>query len=248
MATEKATALVLRTTDFRETSRVVSLWTREFGKVHALAKGGRRLRSQFESALDLLNCCDIVLIRKTSPSLDLLVEARLRQRFGSLHQRLEHFYAGCLIAEILDACAQENDPHPQWFDATLDALQQLQQSSVWQVLLRWEIIALREAGFQPMLDNCVVCKKPIQELAASQPITWNALAGGVICGGCAGPARGRRPLTGELLHAWQQASHNPQRTLPDSICRQLLEVLHEYWMHQLARPLRLAEYFSSSAK
>ena len=69
MPMEKATALVLRTTDFRETSRVVILWTREFGKVHALAKGGRRLRSQFEFALDLLNLCDIVLIRKTSEGL-----------------------------------------------------------------------------------------------------------------------------------------------------------------------------------
>ncbi len=45
MAAEKATALVLRTTDWSETSRIATLWTREFGKIRALAKGGRRLKS-----------------------------------------------------------------------------------------------------------------------------------------------------------------------------------------------------------
>jgi DNA repair protein RecO (recombination protein O) len=40
MAAEKAQALVLRTTDWSETSRIATLWTREFGKVRALARGG----------------------------------------------------------------------------------------------------------------------------------------------------------------------------------------------------------------
>ena len=44
MATEKVQALVLRTTDWSETSRIATLWTRELGKVRALAKGGRRLK------------------------------------------------------------------------------------------------------------------------------------------------------------------------------------------------------------
>jgi len=47
MAAEKAQALVLRTTDWSETSRIATLWTREFGKVRVLAKGGRRLKSNF---------------------------------------------------------------------------------------------------------------------------------------------------------------------------------------------------------
>jgi DNA repair protein RecO (recombination protein O) len=52
MAAEKARAIVLRTTDWSETSRIATLWTREFGRVRVLAKGGRRLRSAFENALD----------------------------------------------------------------------------------------------------------------------------------------------------------------------------------------------------
>src|SRR6185436_14793692 len=55
MASEKAVGLVVRTWDWSETSRIAVLWTREFGKVRVLAKGGRRLKSNFESGLDLLS-------------------------------------------------------------------------------------------------------------------------------------------------------------------------------------------------
>src|SRR5215468_5628546 len=81
---ENATALVVRTTDWSESSRIATLWSREFGRLRVLAKGGRRLKSNFETALDLLNVVDIVFLRKSSGSLDLLTEARVTERFPRL--------------------------------------------------------------------------------------------------------------------------------------------------------------------
>src|SRR6266480_647395 len=99
MAAEKAHALVLRTADWSETSRIATLWTREVGKVRVLAKGGRRLKSNFETALDLLTVCRIVFLRKSSASLDLLTEARVVQRFPRLTTNLPALYAAYYIAE-----------------------------------------------------------------------------------------------------------------------------------------------------
>src|SRR5207253_8750480 len=101
LSAEKATALVVRTTDWSDTSRIATLWTREFGKVRVLAKGARRLKSSFESALDLLTVCSIVLLRKSSGSLDLLTEARVVQRFDRLRSDLPALYAAYYIAELL---------------------------------------------------------------------------------------------------------------------------------------------------
>ena len=124
------------------------------------------------------------------------------------------------------------------------ALRQLQEQSIVQTLLRWEINALREIGLQPMLDRCVLCKKPLEDMPASQPITWNALAGGVVCSLCPTPSRGRRQLSQELWRCWRLSTQQQDLPLPESSCQQLLDVLHEYWMHQLAKPLRLITYFS----
>ncbi len=81
MSSEKATALVLRVIDFSETSCVVTLFTREFGKIRGMAKGARRPKGPFEGALDLLVLCRIVFLRKSSDALDLLTEAKLERRF-----------------------------------------------------------------------------------------------------------------------------------------------------------------------
>jgi DNA repair protein RecO (recombination protein O) len=85
MSPENATALVLYAVDFSETSSVVTLFTREFGKIRGLAKGARRLKGPFESALDLLAISRIVFLRKSPGSLDLLTEAQVVRRFPRLH-------------------------------------------------------------------------------------------------------------------------------------------------------------------
>src|SRR5262245_2870770 len=125
MPSEKALALVLRTTAWSESSSIATLWTRELGKVRVLAKGGRRLRSAFESALDLLTVCSIVLLRKSSGSLDLLTEAQVVRRFPRLRGDLSALYAAYYVAELLESGTEERDPHPGLFDEALGALEDL---------------------------------------------------------------------------------------------------------------------------
>src|ERR1700694_3314433 len=112
MPAEKAQGLVIRVTDWSETSRIATLWTREFGKVRVLAKGGRRLKSSFESALDLLTLCSIVLLRKSSGTLDLVTEAQVVQRFSQLRQNMPALYAAYYLAELLGEGTEDYDPHP----------------------------------------------------------------------------------------------------------------------------------------
>ena len=127
MSSEKASALVLRLVDFSETSSVVTLFTREFGKVQALAKGGRRPKGPFESALDLLALCRIVFLRKSSDALDLLTEAKLERRFRPPAGSLAALYAGYYLAELLGALTDNYDPHPELFDEADEALSALRR-------------------------------------------------------------------------------------------------------------------------
>src|SRR3954470_7976399 len=128
MPAEKALALVVRGTDWSESSRIATLFTREFGKVRALAKGGRRIKSRFDVAFDLLTVCDVVLIRKHSGGLDLLTEARLVEKFPALRNDLKALYAGYYIAELLADGTADYDPHPLLFDAALSSLRRLAES------------------------------------------------------------------------------------------------------------------------
>jgi DNA repair protein RecO (recombination protein O) len=125
MAAEQALAIVVRGTDWSETSRIATLFTREFGKVRALAKGGRRLKSNFDVAFDLLTVCQIVFLRKSHGGLDLLTEARMEEQFPALRQNLPALYAGYYVAELLADGTQDYDPHPPLFDAAVEMLRGL---------------------------------------------------------------------------------------------------------------------------
>lgn len=182
MSAEKSEALVIRQVDFSETSRVVTLFTRDFGKISALAKGARRLKGPFESALDLLARCQIVFLRKSSSGLDLLTEAKLLDRFQPGSRDLVGLYGGYYVAELLASLSEEYDPHPTWYDEavrTLDRLEKVENPRL--AIIRFELATLREIGQLPALEACIVCGTPAE---GDTPFGFWVSQGGLICRNC----------------------------------------------------------------
>ena len=106
---DPTTAIVLRTIEFSETSLIVVLLTRDFGRLSAMAKGARRPKGPFEGSLDLLSVCRVVVLRKRSDTLDLLTEAKLQRRFRGADRSMERLYGGYYVAEMLRLLM---DDHP----------------------------------------------------------------------------------------------------------------------------------------
>jgi DNA repair protein RecO (recombination protein O) len=182
MSAEKTIAIVLRVVEFSETSSVVTLFSREFGKLRGLAKGARRLKGPFESALDLLALCRIVFLRKSSDALELLTEAKLERRFRPAKGDLAALYAAYYIAELLNELTLDHDPHPDLFDAAERSLAALSEPApVAIVVLRFELTALQLLGHLPQWNQCVECGKPV--LAVGR-VAFGQLAGGVLCADC----------------------------------------------------------------
>jgi DNA repair protein RecO (recombination protein O) len=250
MAAEKAQALVLRTTDWSESSRIATLWTREFGKVRALAKGGRRLRSNFESALDLLTLCSIVFLRKSSGSLDLLTEAQVVRRFPRLRGDLAALYAAYYVAELLADWTEDYDPHPPLFDEALAALEALGGPPAGAAeepgprVARFEMVLLRELGYSPVLEACALCAGAL----AGQRLAFSAAAGGMLCPRCQTGRRERRPLSAD---AWQalRAFAGPgdvwRRPHGAGVREEVRQVLGSYVTYLRGRRPRLLPYLGS---
>ncbi|HEX3149877.1 MAG TPA: DNA repair protein RecO [Gemmataceae bacterium] len=202
MAAEKAVGIVVRTTDWSETSRIATIWTRELGKVRVLAKGGRRLKSSFEVALDLLTVCSIVLLRKSSGGLDLLTEARVEERFGGLRKDLRALNAGYYVAELLGDGTQDYDPHPALYEFSLDTLRKLSAGGdVAGLVSAFELGWLGELGLRPVLDRCAACQT--RDLPAGAR-TFSAIAGGIVCPECAPAQRDRRLVSRAALDVLEE--------------------------------------------
>ena len=188
-----ADALVLRAVDFSESSLIVTLYTRQFGKTEALAKGGRRLKSPFESSLDILARDSIAFIQKRGESLDLLTESKLIRRFRVHSRNFSGTLGGFYVAELLNSLTAPNDPIPALYDLSIKVLHQLETGNlVMRTLIRYEGRLLQILGHSPSLRTCVQCGKTLASHSASNDkinfaqkyITFGMLDGGVLCSDC----------------------------------------------------------------
>lgn len=248
MASEKALALVLRVVDFSESSCVVTLFTRELGKLTGLAKGGRRLKSPFESALDLLALVRLVFLRKSSDALDLLTEAKLERRFRGHGRDLSAYYAAYYVAELLIELTDDYDPHPALFDLAEQTLAGLSSGGpVPLLILRFELAALDILGFLPVLQVCAEC-------GANVPLTGRVALGptqgGVLCARCrpgkphvysvtAGTLRVLTRLASRQGDAWRRLELDA-RTLAE-----LRGVINRYLNHLVGHQLKLHKYLGA---
>lgn len=245
MPLEKTEAIVLKAVPWSETSLVVTLWTEGFGKISAIAKGARRLKSPFESALDLLSRSSVVFLAKTGDSLDLLTEAKLQRRFRSAQRGLLPLYCGYHVAELTQVLTEHHQPIPGWMDwlmRTLEDLDEVRCPST--VVLRFELHALRMLGLLPSLHQCVGCG---EELDFSLPtVAITASGGGVVCSRCS-PLQ-RHVLRVEtrtvrvLKEVTETALESDQYELPSETRSEIRFVMEHVLAHVSERRLRLLPF------
>jgi len=243
MPAEKGIGLVIRKTDFSETSRIVTLFTREVGQIRALAKGGRRIRGAFESALDLLSVCSIVWLRKSPGALDLLTEAQLVERFPHLWRHLPCLYAGYHVAQLLGDFTRPYDAHPALFDAALTTLRHLGTTPVGWTLMRFEMTLLRETGFAPNLIACAVCHR---DLSAEREAAASATRGGIVCLSCASKVAGTQRLSGPAVEALRALASDRLPRADAEVERAVRAFFNDYETHLLGWPPRTLAYLEGT--
>ena len=228
----------------------MTLFTREFGKVRGLAKGARRPKGPFESALDLLALCRVVFLRKSSDALDLLTEAKLERRFRPPPGALANLYAAYYVAELLGELTDDYDPHPELFDAAVQTLAALSSTdAVAPVVLRFELTALRVLGHLPSLDTCVECGTSVNE---SGRTAFSQRAGGVLCKSCrVGQKQVISVSSGVLATLARFADPATpvaeQPPLDRRVYGELRAVLNHYWSHLLGREPRMHRYLGTAS-
>lgn len=205
---------VLKGVDYSETSRIVTLWTREKGKVRALAKGARRLKSPFENSLDLLNLCRFQIIHKGGNALDLVTESRVRESYGGLRKNLPNLYAAYHIAELLAEGTEDLDPHPELFEGVHDTLHWLSKEDAestpltrmspitsW-VMIQFEFFYLSQIGYFPDFNNCHICG----QIPSPENPAWifHIDSGVITCDGCRGKSASQ-------FHQATKTSHSSRK-------------------------------------
>lgn len=181
MPPQSDSAIVLMRLDYSESSQVIVFFTRDHGKVRAIAKGVKRgTKARFAVGVDLLDVGRIVFSsRVDGPALATLTEWKPSRTLFGLRERLARLRSAEYVAEVTGHLTEDHDPHPQLFDALLGTLQALADADdtlPW--LVSFQLILLSEVGLLPRFDGCVLCGRE------SDLTHFSAHQGGLVCRNC----------------------------------------------------------------
>jgi DNA repair protein RecO (recombination protein O) len=171
--------VVLRGRQLGEADRIVTLFTSERGKLDAVAKGVRRMRSHLAGRLEFANECAFLMHR--GRSLDVIVSAETLQSPWSQLVEPERYAVAAVVAELIDAFCEPDLALPEIYELLTGAIAAIAASSAPRTLLpRFSLRLLEMLGLAPPLSMCVRCGS-----ALPSGVVWlDAEAGGVIDAPC----------------------------------------------------------------
>jgi len=186
----------LRSVDYRDSDRIVTLLTEDEGKISALARGARRSQRRFGGALQPYVLMQ-VYFRPGRGELAHLDRVAVDRSFHGILQRLDSIGAAGAAMAVIRERVPEHEPEPVVFESAVGFLAALHEGApAEEALLTLQIRVLDALGFSPTLDHCVGCGKvPSPARSAS----FDAARGGIVCRACGG---GRLVLSAAALRLW----------------------------------------------
>lgn len=178
----KLTGVVLRAVDYGDADRVITLLTRERGKVSAFARGARASRRRFGGALEPFTLLAAEARERAGSELLGLDSVAVIRGFGALRADLARIACASYAAELARELVRDHEPHADLFDLLTAYLEALDAGPARPPALRaFELGALGAAGLMPRLDACARCGA---RLVAGDPARFDAGQGGALCPDC----------------------------------------------------------------
>jgi len=242
--------IILKQTKLGEFDKIITIYTPEFGKLRAVAKGACRPKSKLGGNVEPLTY-SLMLLAK-GRNLDIITQSQTINGFLALKSDLWHMACSLYILEIVDSFTVEGGENRPLFDLLLDILNQLSESDINETILRYfELHLLHYLGYRPQLRRCVSCDSPLKPVINF----FSPSKGGLLCPHCNSEENHRYqqtevispkpslPLSVEalkVLRLWQGCNYATARRVRvnPELSSELEQVLHEYITYILQRELK----------
>lgn len=164
-------ALVLRGVDYKESDKILTLFTQEQGKLTASARGCRKKGSAIAAGCQLLAWSEMVLYDYQGRWS--VKEAATERLFQGVRDDIQRLALGCYFAEVTELLAVEGEENPQLLSLVLNSLHALDKLPdkplpLVKAAFEWKAMAL--AGYEPMIDGCEVHGEGVSRLMPPQAL------------------------------------------------------------------------------
>lgn len=243
MAQYQTEVIVLAVRDWGDADKMVTLFSREYGKIIAFANGARRPKNSLAGGMQLFTHVEVTL--SPGKNCDSVKQCEIKHAFRQLQEDFNCMAYGSFIAELTAELCPERQPEPQVFDLLLEVFQILTVRNPRMVALAWAWQLLDITGYYPDFEHCTVCGQTVQF-----PAYFNAASGGCICSGCEHNTllEINQKMYDFISCLLQIDWHNPSCfSVSGTILMQTEKLIMDYLLHCLDKPLRSMSFIKQVA-
>jgi DNA repair protein RecO (recombination protein O) len=241
----KDEAICIRALDYSETSQIVTFLTRQSGKVGAIAKGSKRLKSAFDGPIEVFSHGRIVFSDSNKDKLATLTEFEQQPAFTDLSANLLTFNCCLFAAELTEKMTEDYDPHPQLFEHFVELLKNIgdtgnKSRDTIALLILFQLSLLKEVGLGPVVSACANCKRRYEIRDTRCEVYFSSSANGLVCRDCEGSFPDKIKITPESAACLGNVNMIPnadERTL-----REIEKVLVYHFTELLGHRPKMAKY------
>jgi len=237
-------AIVIRSLPYGESDKIVTFFTKNFGKLKAIAKGARRSKRRFQNALDLFTHVRLIFFDREGMGLARAEGCDILNSFPKIREDLKKIFFGHYFLELVNEMAGEREAHPEVFELLLAFLSTLEREEAKEGYLRiFEIRMLSLFGYRPNMRHCNICKKGMDDLKGLGAIFFSLEKGGLICETCSNKRDNLIPLswgTARLLEGITQMEPSMVERLKftSQALSESREILPKFIAYQLGKELK----------
>jgi DNA repair protein RecO (recombination protein O) len=238
----KVDAVVLRHSDWGEADRLLILYTREAGKLRAVAKGARKIRSRKAGHLEPFTRSALMLAK--GRDLWIVTQAATIDAYQDLREDLEKTGYAAYVVELIDRFTYEAGEHRAVFQLLTETLERIARPDQAFLAVRYyELRLLDLLGYRPQLVKCVKCEKTI--IAEDQ--FFSPLLGGAVCPACGSGLPGLLPVSMtalKYLRHFQRSSYTgaEKAVLTPPVRRELEAVMQAFLTYHLERKINSSTF------
>lgn len=178
-------AIILRTIDYNDSDKIVTLFSYAYGKIAAIAKKAKKSIKRFGGTLELFSLVDVVWSQGRGKGLYLLKEATVVKPFDQIRTDIFKTAYASYWSELIYKWMEEGQRNYPIFELLSYVLCRLDKDEidvdVLSIVFQAKFLAL--CGFSPHLEICSVCQKPLDTFPGKLT-GFNVKKGGIVCSGC----------------------------------------------------------------
>ncbi len=220
----KTTAIVLRYAPFSNTSRMVSWFSKDYGRLTTVVKGSQRPKSAFLGQYDLFYTCELLFYAREHNQAHIIRECSPLEPRTAFRKDWRACAAASYLASLVSHISPVGAPQPELYALLESLLDHLAQHGADESALFWfELRLLDHLGFAPRLQSCMDCARDLDPSPLHTGFSY--ARGGLLCPACARDSHGSSPPIAPdilgMLRGWQRAPslqaarairHTPRQT------------------------------------